>query len=135
MTGTSRSGGNREIGHDSTEFDGGPIRPKTLPPEIARKFDELMAQLPRHILRKIDVHELKLLSELLHLADQLGETVRLDPTDHKSGRLFMNCCDRIHRLSAAFGLNPTDRRRMQIPVDEGPDVFQQWLADAKGGDS
>ena len=43
------------------------------------------------------------------MADKLSAAMLADPADHKTGRLFLNTADRIHRLSASFGLNPGDR--------------------------
>jgi phage terminase small subunit len=128
MAGTKgRSGGDRSLGLDTTPEDGLPTKPK-LDPEVSKKWDQLLEQLPKASLRKIDQHELKLLSELLAYADKLSDIVRGDPSDHASGRIFLNTCDRIHRLSGSFGLNPGDRKRLSLQADsEEDDPFAEWL--------
>ncbi|MFN5229347.1 MAG: hypothetical protein ACK42H_23435 [Planctomycetota bacterium] len=130
MAGTQgRSGGDRSIDiRDATQEDGGPIKP-TLDKDVSDKWDLLVEQLPKKSLRKIDQHELKLLAELLVFSDKLAEAIRKDPSDHKSGRLFLNTCDRIHRMSASFGLNPGDRKRLRLSTDteEEDDPFMEWL--------
>lgn len=129
MTGSAgRSGGDRKtIGLDTTPQDSGPAKPK-LPAKVAKKWDLLIEQLPKKSLRKIDCHELKLLSELLAIADSLSTAALHDPTDHQTSRLFLNVCDRIHRLSASFGLNPGDRKRLSLETEEfTEDAFQRWL--------
>ena len=124
-----RSGGNhRNDGSEMTADDGGPLKP-SLPDAAGRKWDELISQLPAGSLRKIDVHELRILSELLAMADGLAEACRLVPSDHKTARVYLNVVSQVHRLSAAFGLNPGDRKRLGIaPVTAEPDAFELWLA-------
>ena len=130
MAGTQgRSGGDRSIDiRDQTKEDGGPLKP-TLDKDVSDKWDLLIEQLPKKSLRKIDQHELKRLAELLALSDKLAEAVRKDPLDHKSGRLFLNTCDRVHRMSASFGLNPGDRKRLRLSDDteDEDDPFIAWL--------
>lgn len=129
MTGSAgRSGGDRKtIGVDTTPEDSGPTKPK-LPPNVAKKWDQLIEQLPKKSLRKIDCHELKLLAELLTMADQLSSAAIDNPTDHQTGRLFLNVCDRVHRLSASFGLNPGDRKRLSLETDEDiENPFNTWM--------
>jgi hypothetical protein len=128
MTGSAgRSGGDRKtVGVDTTPEDSGPTKPN-LPPKVSTKWDQLIEQLPKKSLRKIDCHELKLLAELLTMADQLSSAAIEDPTDHQTGRLFLNVCDRVHRLSASFGLNPGDRKRLSLdPGNDEPDAFKLW---------
>ena len=126
MSGTkNRSGGNRTIGRDGTAKDAGPLKPSELRTEVSAKWDQLMLQLPQHALRGIDVHELKLLAECLVLADNLADAMLANPTDHSTARLFLNVTDRVHRLSAAFGLNPADRRRLDLQADEER-LFQEF---------
>ncbi len=117
MAGTARSGGNRTNGNDKTPQDGGPRKPD-LPQAVAAKWDELLPQLAQHALRQVDVHELKLLAEVLVMADNLAAAMLADPADHRTGRLYLNTLDRVHRLSASFGLNPADRMRLQLKPDD-----------------
>ncbi|MBM3968054.1 MAG: hypothetical protein FJ308_23805 [Planctomycetes bacterium] len=133
MGGTSRSGGNRVLGIDSSEPDGLPSKPK-MPAKVGKKWDQLLSELPKPALRRIDQHELKILCELLVHSDSLAEVMRKDPLDHATGRLYLNVADRIHRLSAAFGLSPADRKRLALSTESEDDPFQAWLADAMGQD-
>ena len=129
MAGTKgRSGGDRSLGLDTTPEDGLPTKPK-LDPEVSKKWDQLLEQLPKASLRKIDQHELKLLSELLAYADKL----RGDPWYHASVRIFLITCSRIHRLSGSFGLNPGDLKRLSLQTDsEEDDPFAEWLERYRG---
>ena len=130
MAGTAgRSGRHGSQGRDTTPEDFGPEKPK-LPDAVAGKWDQLLDQLPKKSLRRIDCHELKLLSELLVMADNLSAVMLADPSDHKTGRLFLNTTDRIHRLSASFGLNPGDRKRLDLRTgqDEEDNPFDHLLA-------
>ena len=72
MVGTvGRSGGDRRVGYDRSPEDHGPERPRGLPRAVAAKWNQLKDQLPANCLRRVDVHELKLLSELLAMADDI----------------------------------------------------------------
>jgi phage terminase small subunit len=119
MAGTNgRSGGDRKSeGADRTKPDGGPLKP-SLSASVGKKWDELIEQLPAGSLRKIDAHELRILSELLAMADSLAESCRRDPSDLPTVRAFVNVSTQIHRLSASFGLNPGDRKRLALAPPE-----------------
>ncbi len=107
-----RSGGNRkDTGADRTKPDGGPVKP-SLSAAVGSKWDDLVSQLPVGTLRRVDGHELKILAELLVMADLTSEVIQRDPSDHQSSRVFLNTVAQIHRLSASFGLNPGDRKRL-----------------------
>lgn len=123
MVGTGRSGGDRKSeGADRTKPDGGPLKP-ILSESVGAKWDQLIEQLPTGSLRQIDAHELKLLAELLAMADLLTGAIHKDPSDHKSSRVFLNVVSQIHRLSASFGLNPGDRKRLAFePEQEESDL-------------
>ncbi len=123
-----RSGGDRwNEGVDRTVDDDGPLKP-SLPDAVGKKWDELMEQLPAGSLRKIDGHELKILSELLAMSDGLAESCRLDPSDHRAARVYLNTVAQVHRLSASFGMNPGDRKRLAIaPAVDEEDGFAAML--------
>ena len=123
-----RSGGDRlNDGVDRTKDDGGPRKPD-LPDAVGKKWDELIEQMPSGSLRKIDGHELRLLSELLSLSDVLAAACRRDPSDLPTVRAFVNVTTQVHRLSASFGLNPGDRKRLAIaPVVEDESDFAALL--------
>ena len=123
-----RSGGDRlNDGVDRTKDDGGPRKPD-LPDAVGKKWDELIEQMPSGSLRKIDGHELKILAELLAMTDNLAEACRRDPSDHRAARMYLNTAASVHRLSASFGLNPGDRKRLAIaPVVEDESDFAALL--------
>ncbi len=123
-----RSGGDRwNDGCDRSADDGGPLKP-SLPDAVGQKWDELIVQLPSGSLRKIDCHELRILAELLAMADSLAEACRRDPSDHRAARVYLNTVAQVHRLSASFGLNPGDRKRLAIaPVVEDESDFASML--------
>jgi hypothetical protein len=115
-----RSGGNRKYdGAEMTPDDGGPIKPD-LPQAVGQKWDELVRQMPTGSLREIDGHELRILAELLVMTESLAEVVRSEPANHRAARVYLNTVVQVHRLSASFGLNPGDRKRLAIAprVDE-----------------
>lgn len=122
-----RSGGNRkDTGAEKTANDGGPLKP-LMPDTVGRKWDQMVEQLPAGSLRKIDGHELRILAELLAMADGLSEACRLDPSDHKTARVYLNVVGQVHRLSASFGLNPADRKRLAIEPEQEESALSLML--------
>ena len=113
MSGTTgRSGGNRTLPPLQTSLTAKPPqKPLGLSDAAGLKWDSLLEQLPVAVLAEIDVHELAILATLLAQSDGLADTLAKNPDDIKSGRLFLQIFDRIHRLSGAFGMklttNPT----------------------------
>lgn len=122
-----RSGGDRSIGSDTTVDDGGPRCPASLPEPVRAKWLEVVEQVPKGLLRRVDSHQLRLLAELLHGADALAEQVRADPENDRARRLFLQTCDRVNRLSAQFGLSPSDRQRLKVDPIEDDDPFEEFL--------
>ena len=133
MPGTPGRTGNFHTSSDRTPQDGLPVKPKGISRAAGTKWKELLTQLPTQTLRRVDVHQLRLLCELLAAADVQAATVAADPLDHKTARLLLQTAQQIHRLSSCFGLTPADRARMQLPLEpDQPDEFQMWLASAMG---
>jgi len=128
MVGTAgRSGGDRYIvGNDPTPSDGGPKKPK-LKGVLSQIWDELIPQLHGPSLRSADVHELKILCELLHLKNQLWEVVSTDPTDSRLNGQYLKVIEKIHKLSVVFGLNPSDRRRLKQDTVQAHDSADEWF--------
>lgn len=128
MVGTpGRSGGDRFLENvDPTKHDGGPVKPR-MTKSIGLIWDELIEQIPSDCLRRIDVHELKILCELLYIKDKVAAAVIIDPTDAALHRLLMSTIDRIHKLSAAYGLNPNDRRRLKQDDVQNVDAVDEWM--------
>jgi hypothetical protein len=105
--------------------------PKDLSPDVTAKWQEVIGQLDRRMLRAIDCHELTILARLLALFDSLSARVDVAPDDVASTRLLLQVVDRVHRLSAAFGLSPADRCRLRIepePVENPLDEFRRAFA-------
>lgn len=134
MPGTpTRSGGNRDLYVDTTRNDGPPQEPAGLSTEASNKWQELLGQLPTEALRQIDVHQLRLLCELLAQSDGLAQSIATDPANDKARRLFLATCDRVAKLSASFGLSPLDRKRSKLePEPAVDDGFDAWLAKGPG---
>ena len=128
MTGAAGRSGKFSLGMDGTFQDGLPELPAGLSAEATVKWFELLDQLPAHTLRRCDVHELRILSELLAHSDRLAAGMAGDPTDLKTSRLYIQVGQHIHRLSGAFGLNPADRKRMGTDPSNEPDALDEWMA-------
>lgn len=131
MVGTpGRSGATpKSSGMDVSHNDGPPIKP-AMSEAAAAKWDALLGQLQRDALRKIDQHQLKILSELLAKFDVLSES---DPGDLAAGRLLLSVAQHVYRLSAAFGLSPSDRMRLKVePKQVEDDPFSELLERMQG---
>lgn len=128
MTGTSgRSGGSRVVSVDRTLADGLPELPMGQSNAFNSKWSEVLSQLPKDALRKIDVHQLAILCHLLNHAEQLAALLESDPSDHKARRLFLQTGQSVNRLSAQFGLSIADRSRLNIEPQREKDVFEEFL--------
>lgn len=129
MPGTTRSGGDRSLSTDKTPNDGPPIKPDNMTARAQNKWGELLDQIPTGLLRQIDVHQLRLLSELLAQSDALAERIDDAPSDDKARRLYLATIDRVARLSGMFGLSPNDRKRSQLePAPEDDATLAELLA-------
>lgn len=134
MPGTPGRSGNFAAGQDATAADGPPDVPAGISAGGRVKWFELMDQLHLDLLRQADQHQLRMLAELLHLADLYQAKAVQDPADHKTARLLLQVAQQVNRLSAAYGLAPSDRKRLGVPSRPAePDEFEQWLA-KHGGD-
>jgi len=121
-----RSGGDRFLENiDPTPQDGGPVKPK-MPKEISKIWDQLVPQLHTPSLRNVDAYEIKILCELFFLKSQISESLMQDPVNVQLNRQFLNVVDRIHKLSAVFGLNPSDRKRLKQDTVEVQDAADEW---------
>jgi hypothetical protein len=128
MVGTSnRSGGDRSLGIDTFPQDGQPTRPKGRSVAFNAKWDELLKQLPSHALRKIDSHQISILTSLLVHSDELAELLENDIEDQKSRRLFIQTSQQVSRLSSLFGLSIADRQRIKIEPEAPEDDFKKWM--------
>jgi hypothetical protein len=133
MPGTPGRSGNFATGQDGTAADGPPDVPVGISAGGRAKWFSLMDQVPVDILRQVDQHQLRMLAELLALADTYQAKVAADPMDHKTVRLLLQVAQQVSRLSAAYGLAPSDRKRLNIATGSTePDEFQQWLARSPG---
>lgn len=127
-------GGNRVSGDDPFPADSGPIRPKSLDSDENRYWTLLIEQIPERLLRSADAHQLASLVALLAMRDRLAILIKSDPSDLKSGRLFIQTIQAVGKLSVAFGLAPIDRQRLRIgfEVEEEEDPFEELIARMKG---
>lgn len=134
MVGTvGRSGGDRKTQVvDSGAKGEPPKKPIGLRGEVSSHWDSLISMLAKNELALIDVFELRILSNLLAQSDKLEETIANDPSDLKSGRLYLSVFKEIHRLSSVFGLNPADRKRLGVKDEEEHDPFLEYLNEAAG---
>ena len=120
-----RSGANlRESGCDPFPQDGPPQCPEELSDAAKAKWELILSQFPNEALRAIDVHQLAILSNLLERFDEL---IAMPADDLAAGRLLLATAAHIHRLSAAYGLTPADRQRLNIDVEIQDDAAE-WLA-------
>lgn len=134
MAGTpGRSGGNRYQGSDLFPQDGTPTPPDDRSAAFMRHWRFLLANLPAVALRKIDAIQLGILCDQLVEIEQLSELIEDDPADLKSRSLRLRVSQQVSRLSAQFGLSPSDRQRLRIePQEEEHDPFNELMARMKG---
>ena len=133
MPGTSgRTGGDRSRRVDRTQPDSGPARPSGRSEAFNTKWDELLGQLPAAVLRGIDSHQIALLVAMLVDADTQALRLEADPCDLKTRRVFLGTVQSIGRMSAQFGLSPSDRQRLKIEPEKEPDAFTEWMSERMG---
>lgn len=119
MVGTpGRSGGNRYQGNDLFPVDGTPEPPHEASVSFMRHWRFLVANLPAVALRKIDAIQMGILCELLVEIEQLSELIEADPSDLKARSLRLRVSQQVSRLSAQFGLSPSDRQRLSIEPEQ-----------------
>jgi len=131
MPGTPNRAGHFAAGTDTTQADGLPQMPPGISAPAAVKWEQLLDRLSMPALRTIDCHELRILCELLAVVDGQTTTAVANPTGPKLTRIMLKTAQQSHRLSAFFGLTPSDRSRLHLPEDAGPDELHLWLAVAK----
>lgn len=121
-----RSGGDRKKKKDMTKPDDGPKKPDKQTKAFDAKWKELMSQLPASALRAIDTHQLQVLTRLLCHENDLAGMLDRDPAELKVRRLYLNTCQSIDRLSARFGLSPSDRQRLKLEDEPEGDEADEW---------
>jgi hypothetical protein len=97
-----------------------------MPEAVAGKWEQLLPQLHQPSLRAVDVHELTTLCELLVCKERLSIAMLSDPLDTRIGNQYLKTVDRIHKLSASFGLNPADRKRLDQQAEPQADALDEW---------
>ena len=127
------SGGNQALQHDGSQRDGLPSKPTDLSDDVSIVWDSLLKQIPASILRSADCYQLETLAKLLVQGRALSSSAMADPGDAGLNRVWLANGDLVRKLSACFGLSPTDRKRMAI-VDEpdADDPFLEMLARRNG---
>ena len=130
MAGTlGRSGGNRHGEIDAFPSDGQPVPPAGRTVAFNRHWRFLLCHIPTHALRKIDGVQLSILAEQLTEIEQLNAMVEANPSDLKARSLRLRICQQVSRLSAQFGLSPSDRMRLKLqPPDDEDDPFNELLS-------
>jgi hypothetical protein len=126
MPASTRSGGDKTLGHDNTTPDGPPEMPKNASVAFKKKWASIVSQIDPNALRRIDGHALTLLCTLLVGADELQCQLRDDPTNAAARRFYLQSVDRVIRLSSMFGLSPLDRMRLKIEPEAPEDDFKKW---------
>ncbi len=108
-----------------------PTKPTDISESVSKKWDELIAKLPK-MLTPIDGFELRILSQLLVQSDELEKQLA-EEHEPAVGRLYLSVSKQIHSLSASFGLNPSDRAKLGLTVIQAlePDPFLEYLEQAK----
>ena len=128
MGGTG-SGGNQALQHDGSQRDGLPSKPTDLSDDVSIVWDSLLKQIPASILRSADCYQLETLAKLLVQGRALSSSAMADPGDASLNRAWLANADLVRKLSACFGLSPTDRKRMAIVEEPETDTaFAELLA-------
>ena len=126
--GSGGLGGQQKSKADLSPPDGLPSKPRGLGKDISHTWDALISQIQPTLLRKIDVHQLTSLAELICHSKALSQAARSNPNDPGLTRVWLGTCDQIRKLSSAFGLSPLDRSRLDIrPVQDEHDPYQELL--------
>ena len=105
-----------------------PKKPRGMSKAAGKHWNALIKMLTKNDLAPVDVHELRILANLIVQAETLEAAIANDPTDLASGRLYLSVFKEIHRLSSVFGLNPADRNRLGLTdKTEEEDPFNELL--------
>jgi phage terminase small subunit len=122
-----RSGGGRLHGQfDTSEYDGGPIKPKNMPQRQSEVWDEVLSRLPQEALRKCDSYLLFELSGYIVASQHIMSEWLLNPSNATLAKIKNQTTQKIQSLSALFGLSPADRKRIQIatPKEEEDELTE-----------
>ena len=105
-----------------------PRPPAGISKEARKKWHQVVKQIPEGILIQVDVHQLRILCDLLVRFDVLSSAVANDPANQVLGRAMLAVAQHIDRLSSSFGLTPAHRQRLRIEEkDETKDEIDEWL--------
>lgn len=127
MPGTAgRSGGDRK----SSGADGFPVSLPSMPPGMQKEeqaiWHALLDQIPTELLRGIDTYQLQVLCRCVIDARKLHKDWT-NSQDLKSLRMCRQTEQHISRLSAQFGLSPSDRKRLQFEGTGELDDAEEWM--------
>ena len=114
------SGSSQVSSFDGSRPDGLPQKPKGLNKDCSEVWDDLLSQIQPNILRRVDSFQLESLAQLLVQSRALGKLAMANPVDVSSNRAWLATVDLVRKLSACFGLSPSDRKRLSI-TDEPPE--------------
>ena len=90
-------------------------------------WDGLLEQIPEGILRSVDAIQLETLTKLIVQGRALSQMAMANPADVAGNRAWMSNADLVRKLSACFGLSPSDRKRLKIEPLPEPDEFSEML--------
>lgn len=122
-----RSGGDRTRHEDQFPMDGAPERPPNQSAAFYEKWDEIISQLHLPSLRKVDVHQLTNLVDVMVYKDELKRLAATtqDPVFYRLINTYVNT---IIKLSIHFGLSPGDRQKLKVTdTIKEDDPMKEWL--------
>ena len=97
---------------------GVPFIPVGTSTDASEIWHKLLAQLPPELLLLTDIHELRLLCQLLSLSAALSHKTEADPSDQKSSRMLSQVEAILKRIRDGSGLTPSVERKVVDGEDD-----------------
>jgi len=98
---------------------GVPFIPVGTSKSASERWHKLLAKLPPELLLRTDIHELRLLYQLLALSDALSKKTEADPSDSKSCRMLDQVEVILKRIrDGSSGLEPSVARKVMDGNDD-----------------
>ncbi len=122
-----------------------PARPGWLAPAAKREWSRLAPDLVRlGLLTPIDRIEFSMICQCWALYEEANKDIQENGTTfttetgyqgpRPSVALMVKMMDKIIQLGAKFGLSPSDRARIDLPMPEEEDEFTAFLKKQRGDD-